>query len=541
MAAFRRTIAPQADGNVATGLVPFANSCLRLSDMQRIPHCREHGNAWVLPYDYDAAATCPRIKGFLLDRLGDHAVVEVFRAFGRALLIGEPLKCFLEITGPSNTGKTVLANLLMALVGSSNTAAMTLQRLEDRQQRFETLKLRNRRLAVFSECQDYSGQLQVLKAITGGDPIPAEIKGGRHLDLTYTGGVVLVGNGPVRASDPTGAVINRRRSLPVPKVVAADQERCLLKIAGTGGWEGELAEELPGLVNWALGMTAAQASSALARDVRSLARAESKLEALLATDPLAEFAEQRLIWHPVPLEEWHGLQVGVASSDPEISLFASYLQFMDEQGRNTRPLSLKVFKAKLVDLLRDTLGLPLPPGSDLSGGDYRVRDVGSVLPMVRFRQKSDGDAPGVIRFAVLNKLGGMDGNGTGTTETPLGNGWNGWNESEPVADKEKNSPVVLPPIGDRDPESVPAVPSVPHRGSRLCAAVPGQARSVPPGTLIEVQNPQTGEWEGGWQQIGGGKGSASVLCRDPQGQSRLKGKKEIRPAQVGSSWDSESA
>jgi len=42
---------------------------------------------------------------------------------------------------------------------------------------------------------------------------------------------------------------------------------------------------------------------------------------------------------------------------------------------------------------------------------------------------------------------------------------------------------------------------------------------------------KTGEWEPGWQQIGAGKGSASVLCRNPQGHSKLIGKKEIRPAQ----------
>ena len=135
----------------------------------------------------------------------------------------------------------MIANLLQAMVGSENTAAMILQRLEDRQQRFETLKLRNRRLVVFSECHDYVGCLNNLKAITGGDAISAEIKGGRHLDLTFHGGVVLVGNAPVRASDPSGAVVNRRRSLLVHKVVQSREERCLLEPDGNGGWKGELA------------------------------------------------------------------------------------------------------------------------------------------------------------------------------------------------------------------------------------------------------------------------------------------------------------
>jgi hypothetical protein len=240
VAAFRRQINPAADTSTADGLLPFANGCLRLADGVFLPHDAAHGNTWALPFGYEPEATSSAAEAFLNDRLGDPASVAVFRAFARALLVGDRLKCFLEITGPSNTGKSVLANVLQALVGTANTAAGTLQRIEDRTQRFETIKLRGKRLAVFSECQDFAGQLQVLKALTGGDPIPAEVKGGRHFDFTFGGGVVLVGNGPIRATDPTGAVINRRRSLLVTKVVEASAERQLLDPDGHGGWRGEL-------------------------------------------------------------------------------------------------------------------------------------------------------------------------------------------------------------------------------------------------------------------------------------------------------------
>ena len=268
--------------------------------------------------------------------------------------------------------------MLTALVGGANTAAGKLQRLEDASQRFETLKLKDKRLAVFSECQDYSGQLQMLKALTGGDSIAAEVKGGRHVDFTFRGGVVLVGNGPVRASDPTGAVINRRRSLPVTKVVLASQERQLLEPDGEGGWRGELVGELPGLVNWALAMPPADARAALARDIRSQARIDAELDALLSTDRLAEWADSHLIWvgmeqDPKTFLPLHSLQVGTADGKAEAQLFPSYLAAVAKQGASTRPLSLNVFKAKLVDLLRDTLGLELPAGT-VRSGDYRIRE-----------------------------------------------------------------------------------------------------------------------------------------------------------------------
>ena len=527
-AAFRRRLLPAAENNTR-GLLPFRNGCLVLDDLRLIPHDPANGNTWALPYDYNPVATCPRVESFLLDRLGDTSAVALVRAFARGLLTGERLKCFLEFTGPGNTGKTVVANLLVALVGSGNTAACTLQRIEDRAQRFETLKLKDQRLAVFSECQDYSGQLQVLKALTGGDPIGAEIKGGRHLDFTYGGGVVLVGNGPIRASDPSGAVINRRRSLPLLKVVASADERQLLEANGSGGWRGELTEELPGFVNWALAMLPGEARAALARDVCSPARAEAELDALLSTDLLADWADQHLIWEPsYPLDK--SLPVGMADGSPEAYLFPSYLRFVEGQGKNARPLSLKVFKLKLVDMLRDTLGLPLPAGN-ITTGDYRNRGTGSVVPFLRWRLKGEAmdTVNGAIRHAFLARIAervGTDAERVVHGKNPVGNGWNGRNGSDSLSHKGKKGKDVFFYKGEGERLPVPAVPSVPHKGSCHSASVPESPRSVP----VEVQNLKTGEWEPGWRQIGKGKGSTSVLCSDPSDQSRLIGKAQIREA-----------
>jgi phage/plasmid-associated DNA primase len=529
VAAFRRQIEPATDASASAGLLPFRNGCLRLSDLAFLPHQPERGNTWSLPYDYDPAATCPKILEFLKDRLEDSDSIAIIRAYIRVLLINERSKTIIEFTGPGDTGKTVLANLLIALVGTGNVAAMTLQRLEDRAQRFETLKLRGARLAVFSECQDYSGQLQMLKAITGGDPIPAEVKGGRHVDFTFTGGVVLVGNGPIRASDPTGAVINRRRAFHIGKVVSTKDQRTLLETDGMNGWRGELVPELPGLVNWALAMPAADARLALARDVQSLARAEAEMRALLNTDLLAEWANEHLIWDPgAP-----AARVGRADVSPDGFLFPSYLRFIEHQGRNGRPLTLRTFKLKLVDLLRDTLGLALPPG-DISSGAYREREKGSVVPFLRWRRASDSDdAPGVIRHAYLSRVRGpsvgtdqeppgTDAERIGNGKTPLGNGWNGWNGSEQVRAIESagtDAPDVCVHMGEGWPESVPSVPSIPHKGSHRSASVPEPVPSVP-----HTGQPVLVDGQPGWRLPGampkGNGPTVRVPLVDPQGTTR---------------------
>lgn len=534
-AAFRRSLEP-ADDSAMAGMIPFANGCLQVDSGRLVPHSPHHGNAWCLPYDFNPHATCNGIQALLMDRLEDPASVAMFRAFARSLLTGQRTKAFLEITGPSNTGKSVLANLLIALVGSPNVAAMTLQRLEDRAQRFETLKLRGARLAVFSECQDYSGQLQMLKAITGGDPIPAEIKGGRHLNFNYTGGVVLVGNGPVRASDPTGAVITRRRSLYVGRVVMAKDERHLIESNGAGGWVGELACELPGFVNWALAMAPADAAQALSRDTTSLARAEAELYALLDTDHLAQWAEQRLMWDPSG-----SMQVGTAESNATEALFPSYLKFIEQQGPTGKPLTLRTFKAKLVDLLRDTAGLPLPAGRT-NCGEYRERTKGSVVPCIRWKPLMD-DSPGVIRHAYLSRVerakqdaavtdqgqSVTDAERVGNGETPIGNGWDGCDELEELRTWEKTEDEALSddfsPIGECGPKPVTSVPSVPHKGFQRSASVTDPSPSVTPSPQAAVSGtPVLVDGQKGWRLAGampkGSGPTVPVLCIAPDGSSR---------------------
>ena len=539
-ACFRRSIGSGSERG-RRGLLPFRNGVLVLDDMRLIAHDPAHGNTWSLPYDYNPAALCPGIEALLFDRLDDADNVALFRAFARALITGDRLKCFLEITGASNTGKSVLANLLTALVGGINTAAGKLQRLEDSNKQFETLKFKDKRLAVFSECQDYSGQLQMLKKMTGDDSIDAEVKFGNHVDFTYRGGVVLVGNGPVRASDPTGAVLNRRRSLPVNKVVLASQERQLLDPDGEGGWRGELVAELPGLVNWCLAMTATDAKNALARDVKSQARIEADLDALLSTDKLAEWADARLVWAGMDRDAdtfrpLHSLPVGTPSDNALICLFPSYLAAVANQGANAKPLSLNVFKAKLVDLLRDTLGLDLPPGNT-NRGDYKTRQVGSTVPGLRWRQLAD-DGYGVVTHAFYQRLSGTAAERLGNAQTPVGNDRNDRNDLSEISHREKTTETSSPQrFSYRDGKSekaVTAVPSIPYKGSGRSEVVPEVVPAAP--TATDLGHPIAVDGETGWRLPGalppGNAPTNKVVVVNPHGVTHLVERSRITQGAV---------
>jgi phage/plasmid-associated DNA primase len=513
-------------------LIYFRNGALRLNDKKLIPHDPVHGNRYCLPFDWEGEDAIPKkTLDFLLDRFGDEGSVMMFFCFLRALLTGEQAKVIFQLVGQGDTGKSVVAAIPHALVGIENCKAGNLHLLEHPNRPFETFGYRGKRLAIFNEAAGYSGSLEKLKALTGRDTITAERKGSvSQVDFQFTGGVLIVGNRAIRVSETSDAIFNRLRTIYLDKPVPTHKQKTMLERDGGAGWKGELASELPAIAAYALKVTTDQQRHYLSRDLASLHRVESDLRTLLESDHLAAWANDRLVW-----DEHACSQVGDLRHDPEKQnigwLLPDYHQWVRNTEPNARAHGIQAFKPKLLSLLRDSMKLPLPPDGS---SDYRRRGAGSVIPHIRLRRETEpSTTKGILSYGLLKRIG-MDPEQIGNGETPVGNGWNGSEASTDSIKREQMDSVDMPE--DHSPTStkrtasntVPLIPSVPQRGSQDSGAVPQQSRIVPRGTPIEVQDLRTGEWECGWWQIGGGKGSASALCRDPQGQSRLIGKKQIR-------------
>jgi len=402
LAAFRRSIDLNPPSQVK-GLIPCLNGCLRLEDRKLLPHDPAHGNAYCLSFNYNPLADHKPITD-VLAKMVTPVELDIFRAGSQSIATGYRRKAFIEITGPGNSGKSVFGRLLTALAGTDNTVASDLEKMEDRSGRFETIKLRGKRLALFNECDRYSGPLNVLKAMTGGDRITAEMKRGTEsVDFYFTGLTVLVGNSPVRPSDATGAVINRRRSIVVPEVISTNDERELIEPDGSG-WRGEFVPHLPGFLNWALAMSDRDANIALGKDSNDIGRIQRDLDTVFETDNLARWAEEHLIYDPSHKHSQVGnpkstyLNLGTPRCEWENLLLPHY------ELRVEFSVGIVKFKNKLVDLLRDTYGLPLPKGSTRHG-EYRNRQLGSVIPHVRLREPvTDVGKPGIVTQAALYRV-----------------------------------------------------------------------------------------------------------------------------------------
>jgi hypothetical protein len=111
-------------------------------------------------------------------------------------------------------------------------------------------------------------------------------------------------------------------------------------------------------------------------------------------------------------------------------LLPSYRKWLEER-EPVRAYGQRNFKNKLVDLLRDTIGLALPPG-DHSKGLYRIDGTGSVIPFVRLRPSTDdSEVPGVIDTAFAKRIAPLC-QRVANGETPVDNGTNESNDKSEV-------------------------------------------------------------------------------------------------------------
>lgn len=405
------------DPVVQHGVLPMRNGVVRLSDGVLLPHDRKYGNTWVLPYEFRPDELPVKTIACIEQLLPKPHQRRLFRAACSQALRRLGAKGFVELTGVGDSGKSVLERLLEALVGKECTASSQLHLMEDKNQRFETFKARGAALLLFAENQDYQGPLERLKAFTGGDTIVAERKNSiERFEFTFRGLVLLVGNSAVKAKDDSSAVFNRRRSIHLDQAVPLSERRDMLSWR-VDHLEGELADELGAFVGWVLEMDPQEAREAM-EETGGLAQLDELLDAELTNTPLAEWADEYLIFDDTADEDgkYHQLRIGTLSPGENYVLdaqnfkifkfaYACYRDWMEANGLKGKELSLKRFKSSLVGLLRDQLGLPLPKGP-MSKAPYRT-GVGAQIPLLRMRSRSeDAEVPGVIRFALQRKLGG---------------------------------------------------------------------------------------------------------------------------------------
>ncbi|QBQ53370.1 phage/plasmid primase, P4 family [Nitrosococcus wardiae] len=366
----------------AHGVIPFKNGHLDPVTRTLTPIKPENALTWALPFEYHPGAKCPTIQAWLQAATGgDEEMVQLLHAFMAALLRGpSKYQKFLHLTGPGGTGKSTFIRLLQALVGEQNVTSTDLRRLE--QNRFETALLYRKRLALIADTDKYGGTINVLKSITGEDPLPLEIKHKQQAgNFIFEGLVVIASNEALKTSDHTSGLERRRVTVPFKRRITQEEKDHWENLGG----EAQLHAEIPGLVNWVLDLPLEAIGHLICHP--PLAVISANLEAMRDENPVSDWVMECCI---PSAEDWTQIGIkrpffdrdsGIAYfAHTEDWLYANYLAWC--QGNNRLPVSTRNFRHKLIDTLKNTLEVEVQelkrgPGMGIKG--IRLRQPGEPM------------------------------------------------------------------------------------------------------------------------------------------------------------------
>lgn len=154
--------------------INVSNGMLHIKSEQLVPHDRFYAkfpqvkSVIQLPILYNTEATCSLFDEFLLDKLdGCQTTVDfVYSAFGYTLLQYCPLEKFFILKGESDTGKSTVLNVLTNMIGSINTRAISLNRLDKNNDRFGLRELYGKLANIHHDKSQYkldgSGTLKLI-------------------------------------------------------------------------------------------------------------------------------------------------------------------------------------------------------------------------------------------------------------------------------------------------------------------------------------------------------------------------------------------
>lgn len=335
------------------------NGLLDLDTKEFTEASPSHALTWSIPFEFDPDADCPNIKAWLKQALqGDESMVAYVRSVLAAILTGRhDLQTFFYFLGRAGTGKGTLFRLVGAMLGKENIHSTTLRDLETN--RFETSSLVGKRLVVITDAARYSGEVEILKQLTGGDTLRCEEKNRPSATFRYEGTVLIASNEDLVSSDKTSGLDRRRAVVKFNRSATAEDKAAW---EARGGEEQVLHSEIPGLINWLVALDRDTVTSAVRNPPTAVKAANA--EAMESNNQVARWLKLECRRHPNKVTAWGKLDevrfngvVRLNGSDDQ--LYPAYLEWA--RGEGLKDLSLNRFKTLLVETC-ETIGWSVETG-----------------------------------------------------------------------------------------------------------------------------------------------------------------------------------
>lgn len=349
-------------GDPLEGAVPFDNGVLLTQGPeagQMVPHRPDmwlrstNGITW---QDEQPTPVFDAWLDFVTN--GREEMRQAIRAMFWHVLTGEPrLKAFYEITGESNTGKSVVSNMCVLLAGGQeNVLPMDMETLADMNGggRFALAELPGKRLVMMAEQSSGRFRTSRLKMMTGGDPVRVEIKGGGSFSWVNRAPIVITNNQAMvfKEDNANQAIINRRVLIAVNRVVPANRRdpNLLEKLRGElGGIAFQLLRDFSATTATRALNEWKDKSDDLIKATREL---DSDFEFAAMLEPILEDVHSSKTWKVGIRPKDEDLRNGTIDAAAEVGLYPLYVHYRKAIGEQQGTLSNRKFAATMLNHLQ---------------------------------------------------------------------------------------------------------------------------------------------------------------------------------------------
>ena len=269
--------------------INFPNCMFNIETGETRNHDRAFYSSIQLNYDYDPKAECPNWRSFVESITDDdpEKICTIREMIGYCLSSDVRYQVCFYLLGNGANGKSVLVNIMEALIGSANTSHVEISALASD---FQRIKLISSKLNLCNDMQtDVSGSMSYFKALVAGDPTSACFKGRDFVDFKSSAKFVFSANKELSTRDIDYAFLRRIVMLNFP-ITFVDEPTDEHERKKDPTIYSKLLTELPGIFNWALdGLKTLRDRGMFAM---SKEQSETLHELHAINDPLVGFIEE---------------------------------------------------------------------------------------------------------------------------------------------------------------------------------------------------------------------------------------------------------
>ncbi|WP_020602241.1 DNA primase family protein [Spirosoma spitsbergense] len=239
---------PAPATSVGTTLINLLNGTLEINNgkVRKRGHEANDFQTYLLSFDYDPQADCPRFKQFLQEVLPDEDLQKVLAEFIGWVFMPTTLlkleKCLI-LHGTGANGKSVFFDIIFALLGSNNITCISLRNLCDSVGQY--------RARLSGKLLNYSTELSagletdLFKQLASGEPIEArQLYKEPYTVSNYARLMFNTNELPKQVEQSEGYY---RRFIIIPFLVTIPEDEQDKQLA-----QNIIAQELPGILNWVL-------------------------------------------------------------------------------------------------------------------------------------------------------------------------------------------------------------------------------------------------------------------------------------------------